>query len=264
MTLNRRTFGLAAFAAGAALPAIGRAQPASGGLAIDEGMFVDINGVPQWITIRGRDLKNPVLLILHGGPGFPTSWMTPAFAAWEQDFTVVHWDQPGGGATYAKAQATGRDQGPLTVARYVADGLAVVDAVLAKLGKKKLVLFGNSWGTMLGVMLAQKRPDLVSAYVGTSQAVSGPEGGKLGYELALKASPRPGRREGGRRPLSGWVRRPTRPSRTSWSARPGPIRPARRPRPRRRRRRRRRRSCFPPRRPPAPAGSPRTSRRSIS
>jgi pimeloyl-ACP methyl ester carboxylesterase len=186
--LNRRTFALAAMAAGAALPAIGRAQPATNGLAVDEGMFVDINGMPQWITIRGRDLKNPVLLLLHGGPGLPSSYFAPAYAAWEQDFTLVQWDQPGGGATYLKAQALGRDQGPLTVARYVADGLAVAEFICAHLKTNKLVLLGNSWGTMLGVMMSQRRPDLVAAYVGTSQAVSGPEGGKLGYELALKAA----------------------------------------------------------------------------
>jgi pimeloyl-ACP methyl ester carboxylesterase len=47
---------------------------------------------------------------------------------------------------------------------------------------------GISWGTMLGVMMVQQRPDLFAAWVGASQVVSGTEGGKLGYDLALKAA----------------------------------------------------------------------------
>ena len=155
-------------------------------MAIDEGLFVDINGMEQWITIRGQDRRNPVLLMLHGGPGFPMSFMAPAFADWEKDFTLVQWDQPGGGATYSRNE--GRDQGPLTVARYVADGLAVAAFACGHLNTGKIVLLGNSWGTMLGVMMIQRRPDLFAAYVGTSQAVSGPEGARLGYQLALEAA----------------------------------------------------------------------------
>ena len=31
-----------------------------------EQKFVAIGGIPQWVTIRGQDRTNPVLLILHG------------------------------------------------------------------------------------------------------------------------------------------------------------------------------------------------------
>jgi pimeloyl-ACP methyl ester carboxylesterase len=164
----------------------GAMRVADAALAIDEGLFADINGMPQWITIRGRDLRNPVLLLLHGGPGFPMSFMAPILADWERDFTVVQWDQPGGGSTWNKN--VGRDQGPLTIDRYVADGLAVAEFVRSRLKARKLVLMGTSWGTMLGVMMVQRRPELFSAWVGASQVVSGPEGGKLGYKMALEAA----------------------------------------------------------------------------
>lgn len=44
-----------------------------GGDGIDERQFVRIGGVQQWITIRGQNRKNPVILLLHGGPGAPPS-----------------------------------------------------------------------------------------------------------------------------------------------------------------------------------------------
>jgi len=69
--------------------------------AVDDGFFGDVRGVPQWITLRGADIGNPALLILPG-PGGAFSRLAPFFAAWEADFTLAQWDQPGGGATYAR------------------------------------------------------------------------------------------------------------------------------------------------------------------
>src|SRR5688572_31792001 len=65
---------------------------------IDEGMFVAINRLEQWIAIRGDDKRNPVLLWVHGGPGGGGgSFAMPMFREWERDYTVVQWDQPGAG-----------------------------------------------------------------------------------------------------------------------------------------------------------------------
>ena len=75
----------------------------------------------------------------------------------------------------------------MTIERFRKDGLAVTEHVLKRLHQRKLVLVGNSWGTLLGVEMIKARPELFSAYVGSSQAV-GEEGNKLGFELALKAA----------------------------------------------------------------------------
>src|SRR5690606_31304362 len=62
---------------------------------------VDIGGIGQWISIRGRDRRNPVLLVIHGGPGYvstPLAWWVSR--DWEEFFTVVHWDQRAAGRTH--------------------------------------------------------------------------------------------------------------------------------------------------------------------
>src|SRR4051794_10038855 len=56
--------------------AIAAAQ-ALGPEGIQELRSVEIGGIPQWISIRGSDRSNPILLFVHGGPGspmMPLSW----------------------------------------------------------------------------------------------------------------------------------------------------------------------------------------------
>jgi len=160
----------------------GKAMAAEQSQAIDEGLFVDINGVEQWITVRGSNRRNPVLLWLHGGPGVALSSQAPLFFDWEDQFTIVQWDQPGGGATAARNAG---HPGDLSIERYVRDAVAVAEWTCRHMGCRKLVVMGLSWGTLLGLELAHRRPDLVAAYVGTGQIVDGPRGSKLGYDLAL-------------------------------------------------------------------------------
>src|SRR6202789_1809010 len=63
---------------------------------------VKIGGISQWITVRGKDLNNPLLLYVHGGPGGAIMGVSWSFQRpWEDCFTVVEWDQRGSGKTYA-------------------------------------------------------------------------------------------------------------------------------------------------------------------
>ena len=151
--------------------AVAQASPAAMPQAVKEEMFVQIGGIHQWITIKGVDRNNPVLLFLHGGPGDALSPFADAmFAGWEKDFTLVQWDQRGAGRTYAKSGPS--IEPTMTVERMAQDGIEVAEFLTKHLGKKKIIIEGGSWGSILGIYMAHARPDLFYAYVGNAQLVN--------------------------------------------------------------------------------------------
>lgn len=138
---------------------------------INEEMFIPIGGIDQWITIKGNDRSNPVVLFLHGGPGDALSPYADAlFAGWEKEFTLVQWDQRGAGRTFGKSGPSIRPT--MTVQRMTDDGIEVAQFLAKHLNKKKIIIVGGSWGSILGIYMAHARPDLFSAYVGTAQFVN--------------------------------------------------------------------------------------------
>jgi pimeloyl-ACP methyl ester carboxylesterase len=159
--------------------------------AIDEGGFIQIGGQDQWVTIRGRDRRNPLLLILSG-PGFAMSPLARFFEPWEAAFTLVQWDQPGAGATQAKnADATPT----LTYAGLTRDGLQVAAFALGRTGADRVVLLATSGGTVIGLKMIRARPQLFSAYVGAGQIVNRAVQEALSYAMVLERARAAGEHE---------------------------------------------------------------------
>ena len=155
---------------------------------IDQQLAIDIGGTKQWITIRGRDLHNPILLVIHGGPAapeMPTSWTFQT--TWEDYFTVVQWDQRGAGKTY-NANDPEKIRPTLTEQRMEQDAQHVVRYLRATYNKDKIFVLGHSWGTILGLELAQQHPEWLYAYVGMGQMIDTRESERLGYENTLRAA----------------------------------------------------------------------------
>ncbi len=158
-----------------------------------------IGGHDQVMMIRGRDVTNPVLLYLAGGPGGTDIGAMRRDTALEADFVVVTWDQRGAGKSYTALDPTDT----FTLDGMVSDTLEVTEWLRARFGQEKVYLVGQSWGSTLAVLAAQRRPDLYHAVVGVGQMVSqretdvmfwedtvtwAEEGGDTGLAGALRAN----------------------------------------------------------------------------
>ena len=152
---------------------------------VEELLPVQINGITQWLSIRGRDRRNPILLFLHGGPGSPTMPAAWTFQSpWEDYFTVVQWDQRGTGKTYAsndpKALAP-----TMTIEQMTSDAEEVIRFLQTRYHKREIFLLGHSWGSVLGINLAQRHPEWFYAYLGVGQMINMQKNEVEGYRFAL-------------------------------------------------------------------------------
>jgi pimeloyl-ACP methyl ester carboxylesterase len=160
------------------------ASPGAGRTGLDEQRFVTVGGIEQWLTIKGDDCSNPAVLFVHGGPGNPLSPYAGAiYAGWEKEFTLVQWDQRGAGKTFARNLPL--PGATLTIEEMTRDGIGIAETVSHLLGKKKIIITGGSWGSVLAVHMIRSRPDLFHGYVGVSQLVSKVENLEASYVNVL-------------------------------------------------------------------------------
>lgn len=151
---------------------------------------VSIGGIDQWLHFRGQDIANPVLLFLHGGPGAAgIAFGRQMQNAWEKNFTVVQWDQRGGGKTFT-SNLPSVVAPTMTIEQYITDTKDVIDYLCSRLNKRKIVLLGHSWGTYLGIVSAARYPEQIAAYVGSGQIVHPVEYEALAYDLVLNIARR--------------------------------------------------------------------------
>ncbi len=150
---------------------------------LSEKLHVDINGVQQGMFIRGKDVNNPVLLFVHGGPGMPTYFLTDHYPTdLEEYFTVCWWEQRGAGLSYR----ADLPRETLTVEQLVADTLEVTNYLRQRFGKEKIYLMGHSWGSYIGIQAAARAPTLYYAYIGVAQVSHQLKSEKLAYDYMLE------------------------------------------------------------------------------
>jgi pimeloyl-ACP methyl ester carboxylesterase len=156
---------------------------------INEKLYVKLGGIDQYVEIRGQDRNNPVLLVLHGGPGASLVPITyKLFLPLEKHFTVVNWDQRGAGRTFGR---NGVAEAPtMRLDRMAQDGIELAEFLRGRLHKGKIGILAASDGSTFGLMIAKRRPDLLYAYVGTGQVISVQDSYKETYEVALDAARR--------------------------------------------------------------------------
>lgn len=147
--------------------------------------YVEINGARQGIIIESLNKGNPLLLFLHGGPGFPAYPILKAHGIrLEHFFDVCYWDQRGTGMSYQDIET----DKVLTVEQLVKDTIQVIHYLRDKYAQDKVFLLGHSWGTYLGSLVASNKPELFHAYIGVGQIGSAKESEMETYNFILKTA----------------------------------------------------------------------------
>jgi pimeloyl-ACP methyl ester carboxylesterase len=155
---------------------------------VQDAYAVEIGGIRQWVNVRGQDRDNPMVLFVHGGPAspvIPTLWQFQR--PLEEYFTVANYDQRGAGKTLAlNPQEAVADT--LHVQRYVDDAIALAEHLRTRYHKRKLVLMGHSWGTVVAMHAALQRPDLFYAYVGIGQVINVRTNEQVSFDYGLRTA----------------------------------------------------------------------------
>jgi pimeloyl-ACP methyl ester carboxylesterase len=147
---------------------------------------VTLGGARQWVLMRGRSADAPLLLKLHGGPGQAEMATVGQNGLLEADFVVIEWDQRGSG----KSGPSVKPVAAMNIGQLVADTVELTEQLLQRFGRRHLIIVGHSWGSILGLMAVQRRPDLYSALISTGLMANFSEGQQVAYRFLLEESKR--------------------------------------------------------------------------
>lgn len=145
---------------------------------IAEKILVRINEVEQGMIIRSKNINNPVILFLHGGPGMPQYFLNEIYPTeLENNYTVCWWEQRGAGLSYSKSL----NADEITNEQMILDIIAVTNYLRIRFNKDKIYLLAHSGGTYYGIQTASRAPELFYAYIGMSQIVNTRESEIIAY-----------------------------------------------------------------------------------
>lgn len=130
-----------------------------------KGTLLDIDGIPTHVHIEGRG--RPIVLV-HGNGAMAEDFLSsPLHAMLVRRFTVHTIDRPGFGHT---RRPDGWDPSPEAQGRFIL-------RVMRRLGLRRPVVVGHSWGTLPVLSLAIEEPSAVAAIVLASGFYHPPEDG---------------------------------------------------------------------------------------
>jgi pimeloyl-ACP methyl ester carboxylesterase len=144
--------------------------------------IITLGNEKQYILIHGENINNPVVLLVHGGPG--NSEMPIMRIATEKlinNFTIVIWDQRGSGKSYFLL----KDKKSVTKENIENDCIELIDYLRKRFAKDKIYFIGHSWGTVIGIDTILKNPEKIAGYIGIGQIVNVIPQEEISYDYTL-------------------------------------------------------------------------------
>jgi pimeloyl-ACP methyl ester carboxylesterase len=153
---------------------------------------IEVNGTKLYFSIRTNADNLPILLFLHGGPGFASIPLVKKYNKNLEDlYTVVVLEQRGSGKSYYPFSETE----DINIETFIDDVHSVVTYLLERFNRDKLYLWCHSWGTILGLSYIQRYPEFVYAYIGCGQAVNMKKSTRAAYEFAITENEKAGNKK---------------------------------------------------------------------
>lgn len=144
---------------------------------------IELGNSKQWILARGTNKDNPVLLLVHGGPGNSLIPLVRYYnSELEERFIFVNWDQRGAGKSYGSIEP----HSSVTMPQLLSDLYELVNILRKRFNKEKIYIMGHSFGSALAITTAHEYPELFYAYIGCGQFTNMVENEKQSYRYALK------------------------------------------------------------------------------
>lgn len=147
--------------------------------------YIELGNQQQFISIRGQNIENPVVIFLHGGPGSPMTYMTYNYQKdLERYLTFVNWDQRGCGRTF---YANNKNNENLSQSLLSSDLDELVDYCRTFFNQEKVIIMAHSNGTTFGLEYVHNHPEKVSQYIGIGQLINARSGDFYAAEKALNS-----------------------------------------------------------------------------
>ncbi len=149
---------------------------------INESYYIELGGIKQWISLQGYSTDKPVLLFLDGGPGSPEMPLIKKYYPHlETKFIVCYWHQRGAGLSFSRKIP----KESMNINQFVSDAYELTIHLTKKFNTDKIYIMGHSWGSLLGLKLVYKYPELYKGYFGIGQVIHQYVGEKISYNWVL-------------------------------------------------------------------------------
>ena len=150
---------------------------------ISEKVFITIGGVKQGMFLKSKNINNPILLYVHGGPAFPNYFLIDKYHPGLEDyFTVCYWEQRGGGLSYS-SEVTLQS---MNFEQLASDAVDVTNYLRKRFGKQKIFMMAHSGGTPIALLAASQNPQLYHAYIAMAQITNQKQSEKIAYKYMLE------------------------------------------------------------------------------